>query len=122
MVNLDVNSDFTAAVPVLSGGTGPFSGKFGKGLINLDNNNVAPRVSFAWRARPGTILRGGYGVSYNAGSFSTIGRQLVGQPPFAVTNTSIGGAGSPSASVYRRTAQRDDQLWRGITTGLGRAD
>ena len=95
MVNLDVNSDFTAAVPVLSGGTGPFSGKFGKGLINLDNNNVAPRVGFAWRARPGTILRGGYGVSYNAGSFSTIGRQLVGQPPFAVTNTSIGGAGSP---------------------------
>ncbi len=95
MVNLDVNSDFTAAVPVLSGETGPFSGRFRKGLINLDTNNVAPRVGFAWRIRPGTILRGGYGVSYNAGSYSTIARQLVGQPPFAVTNTSIGGAGSP---------------------------
>jgi hypothetical protein len=95
MVNLDVNSNFTAAVPVLSGATGPFSGKFTKGLIDLDTNNVAPRVGFAWRIKPGTILRGGYGISYNSGSYSTIARQLVGQPPFAVTNTSIGVAGSP---------------------------
>ena len=28
--------------------------------------------------KPGTILRGGYGISYNAGSYSTIARQLVG--------------------------------------------
>jgi hypothetical protein len=95
MVNLDVNSDFTAAVPVLAGASGPFSGRFSKGLIDLDANNVAPRVGFAWRLKPGTILRGGYGISYNSGSYSTIARQLVGQPPFAVTNTSIGVAGSP---------------------------
>ena len=95
MVNLDVNSNFTAAVPVLSGQTGPFSGEFPKGLVDLDANNVAPRVGFAWRIKPGTILRGGYGVSYNSGTYSTIARQLVGQPPFAVTNTSIGVVEAP---------------------------
>ncbi len=106
MVNLDVNSNFTAAVPVLSGQTGPFSGEFPKGLVNLDANNVAPRVGFAWRIKPGTILRGGYGVSYNSGTFSTIARQLVGQPPFAVTNTSIGGRRIRLCSSAIRSSRR----------------
>ena len=55
MVTLDVNPDFTAAVPVISGGTGPFTGKFPKALVHTDANNVAPRVGFAWRIRPGEI-------------------------------------------------------------------
>ena len=59
-------------------------------LLDRDTNNLAPRVGVAWRFKPGTILRGGYGISYNAGAYSTIARQLVGQPPFAVTNTAIG--------------------------------
>ncbi len=95
MVNLDVAPDFTAAVPVLSGEAGPFTGPFPKALLNTDSNNVAPRIGVAWRMKPGTILRGGYGVSYNAGSYSTIARQLVAQPPFAVTNNSIGTAEDP---------------------------
>jgi hypothetical protein len=95
MVNLDVNSNFTAAVPVLSGQTGPFTGEFPKALIDLDTNNVAPRVGFAWRFKPGNILRGGYGVSYNSGTYSTIARQLVSQPPFATTNTSVGLVDAP---------------------------
>ncbi|MEO7275360.1 MAG: carboxypeptidase regulatory-like domain-containing protein, partial [Vicinamibacterales bacterium] len=95
MVNLDVNQNFTAAVPVQSGQTGPFFGAFPKGLIDVDTNNLAPRAGFAWRIKPGTILRGGYGISYNSGAYATIARQLVGQPPFATTNTSIGTALSP---------------------------
>ena len=95
MVNLDVAPGFTAAAPVLSGTAGPFTGSFPKALLNTDANNIAPRIGFAWRMKPGTILRGGYGVSYNAGSYSTIARQLVGQPPFAVTNNSIGAADTP---------------------------
>ena len=97
MVNLDVAPDFTAAVPVTSGGTGPFTGQFPKGLIQPDTNNLAPRVGFAWRLKPGTILRGGYGISYNSGTYSTIARQMVGQPPFAVTSTVIGTLASPLA-------------------------
>ncbi len=95
MVNLDVTPTFTAADPVLSGQTGPFTGPFPKALVNADTNNLAPRVGFAWRMKPGTILRGGYGVSYNSGSYASIARQLSGQPPFAVTDSSIGAVGAP---------------------------
>ena len=61
---------------MLSGGTGPFSGTFPAGLLNADANNIAPRVGAAWRISPGTILRGGYGVSFNAGSYANMARQL----------------------------------------------
>src|SRR6185436_13794697 len=95
MVNLDVTPDFTAAVPVISGQSGPYTGTFPKQLMSADTNNVAPRIGFAWRMKPGNILRGGYGISYNSGSYSSIARQLVGQAPFAVTNNSIGTFADP---------------------------
>ncbi len=89
MVNLDAAPDFTAVSPVVSGGSGPYSGSFSSALMSSDVNNIAPRVGVAWRFKPGAILRGGYGLSYNAGAYSTIARQLVGQPPFAVTSTAV---------------------------------
>jgi hypothetical protein len=90
MVNLDASPDFSAVAPVMSGATGPYSGSFPTALMSADSNNIAPRLGVAWRLRPGTVLRGGYGVSFNSGSYATIARQLVSQPPFAVTNTAIG--------------------------------
>lgn len=90
MVNLDVAPGFTAAAPVISGEAGAYTGAFPKALMHADANNIAPRVGFAWRMKPGAILRGGYGVSYNSGSYASIARQLAGQAPFAVTNNSIG--------------------------------
>ena len=90
MVNLDVNPDFTAAAAVLSGQAGAYRGEYPAALVKADGNNVAPRVGLAWRAARGTIVRGGYGVQYNAGSYASIARQLVAQPPFATTNTSLG--------------------------------
>jgi hypothetical protein len=95
MVNLDVAPDFSAAAPVLSGATGPFSGRFPAGLVQTDSDNIAPRIGAAWRPRAGLVVRGGYGVSFNAGSYSTIARQLTAQPPFAVTNTAIGTRTTP---------------------------
>jgi hypothetical protein len=90
MVNLDATPDFSAVAPVVSGGSGPYTGSFPGALVAADTNNLAPRVGVAWRFKPGTILRGGYGLSFNAGAYSNIARQLVGQPPFAVTNTATG--------------------------------
>jgi hypothetical protein len=90
LVNLDVTPDFTAAAPVMAGDVGAFSGEFPEGLLVTDSNNLAPRVGFAWRGPAGLVLRGGYGTSYNAGSYAAIARQLASQPPFAVTNTRIG--------------------------------
>ena len=95
MVNLDVTPDFTAAAPVISGETGPYTGHFPKELLDADTNNVAPRVGFAWRIKPGMIVRGGYGISYNSGSYSSIARQLTGQAPFAVTDNTIGTYADP---------------------------
>ncbi|HKC89602.1 MAG TPA: TonB-dependent receptor, partial [Blastocatellia bacterium] len=34
----------------------------GRGLVNADTNNVAPRVGVAWALNERTVLRGGYGV------------------------------------------------------------
>jgi outer membrane receptor protein involved in Fe transport len=90
MVNLDVAPDFTAAEPVISGGTGLYTGSFPSSLVNADYNNLAPRVGVAWRMNPRTVLRGGFSTSFNNGSYAAIARQLVAQPPFAVTSTSIG--------------------------------
>ena len=44
LVNLDVPPDFTAAVPVLAGATGPFTGAFPAALVRTDRNNLAPRA------------------------------------------------------------------------------
>jgi hypothetical protein len=89
LVNLDAPEDFSAAAPVMSGETGAFTGDFPAGLLLTDANNVAPRIGLAWRPGRALVVRGGYGVSYNAGAYSSIARQLASQPPFAVTNTRI---------------------------------
>lgn len=95
LVNLDVNRDFTAAAPVLAGQTGPYSGLFPASLVRPDRDNIAPRVGIAWRPIERTIVRTGYGINYNLGSYGSIAQRLAGQPPFAVTATSIGTFTSP---------------------------
>ena len=44
----------------------------------------APRVGIAWRPKPGTVVRTGYGINYNSSVYQYIAQQLAGQPPFAV--------------------------------------
>ena len=90
MTNLDVTPTFTAASPVVAGAVGPFTGPFPAGLLDTDANNVGPRLGVAYRVARNTILRAGYGVTYNSGSYAAIARQLVAQPPFADTETVIG--------------------------------
>jgi hypothetical protein len=41
--------------------------------IPTQYNNVAPRVGFAFSARPTTIVRGGYGLSYFPGNYTSNG-------------------------------------------------
>ena len=36
----------------------------GRGLINTDKNNFAPRVGAAWRLTENSVLRGGFGIFY----------------------------------------------------------
>ena len=95
MVNLDVAPGFTAVDPVISGGTGLYTGSFPSSLIDGDYNNLAPRVGVAWRVNPRIVVRGGFGTSFNNGSYAAIARQLIAQPPFAMTSTSIGSLADP---------------------------
>jgi hypothetical protein len=95
LATLDVNPDFTAAAAVQAGQTGPYTGAYPEGILLTDNNNLAPRLGFAYRVKPGLVVRGGYGISFNSGSYSTIARQLAAQPPFASSNTQLGTAISP---------------------------
>jgi len=95
MANLDVTPTFTAAAPVVAGGIGPYSGAFPAGLLNTDVNNLGPRVGVAYRVAKNTVLRSGYSITYNSGSYASIARQLVGEPPFAETETIIGAPTGP---------------------------
>jgi len=89
IVNLDVNSGFTSAVPVQPGQIGPFTGAFPATLVHPDRSNFAPRVGFAWKPLSKTVVRGGYGINYNTGAYQTIVQQLAFQPPFSVTQTNV---------------------------------
>jgi hypothetical protein len=97
MATLDVAPDFVAAAPVVSGADGLYTGAFPAALVNADVDNVAPRVGLAWRVNPRTIVRAGYSIGFNNGSYASIARQLVAQPPFATTNTVLGTTGDPLA-------------------------
>ena len=37
---------------------------YDRALINPDRNNFGPRLGFAYTVTPGTVIRGGYGISY----------------------------------------------------------
>jgi trimeric autotransporter adhesin len=95
LANLDVTPGFTAAVPVLAGQAGAFSGPFPASLVSGDHNNVAPRIGLAWKAKPNLTVRSGFGVNYTLGAYGAIAQHLAGQPPFAVANTLLGTESSP---------------------------
>ena len=95
LANLDAAPGFLAVAPVLAGATGPFTGAFPTGLINADTNNIGPRLAFAYRPVRGTVVRGGYSITYNPGSYANIARRLAAQPPAAITETIVGGPSSP---------------------------
>ena len=95
LVNLDVAPDFTGAVPVEAGQSGAFTGTFPLSLVEPDRNNLAPRVGIAWKPEPKLTIRTGYGINYNLGAYGAIAQRLAGQPPFAVTATTLGGLDTP---------------------------
>ncbi len=91
LVNLDHSADFLTVVPVLPDGTGTFSGKFPRSLVNADHTLISPRIGLAYRPKfvKNTVLRAGYGISYNTSQFSNFANSLSYQQPFAVTQTNV---------------------------------
>jgi hypothetical protein len=97
LVNLDAPPDFSAAVPVLAGQVGPYTGAYPLTIITPDRNNLSPRFGFAWRAQPKTVVRGGYGINYSSVPYLSVAQKLTAQPPFATTNTMTGTFAAPLA-------------------------
>jgi len=87
IANLDVAPGFTAAAPVLPGGTGPYNGVFPNSLIQPDRNDWAPRVGIAWKPQKKTVVRVGYGINYNLSQYGAMIQNFAFQPPFANTAT-----------------------------------
>jgi trimeric autotransporter adhesin len=93
LVNLDHPANFSSVSAVLPDGTGPFSGKFPRSLVQPDRSMFSPRVGIAYRPRwpKQTVIRAGYGINFNTGQYSRFARSLQSQPPFAITQTNTEG-------------------------------
>ena len=95
LVTLDVPSDFSAAVPVYAGGTGPYAGALPDTIVRPYRKGFAPRLGAAWRASDKTVLRAGYSINYNSSVYQSIAQQLANQPPFVQTATVIASPTAP---------------------------
>jgi hypothetical protein len=96
LVNLDHNSDFTQVLPVCPVAVpGACVAGSPQSLVNPDRNLFSPRVGFAYRPKlkifKETVIRGGYGINFNTGQYSSFASQLSAQIPFALTQTNIVG-------------------------------
>ncbi len=95
LVNLDHSPDFSVVTPVQPDGTGPYSGKFPRSLVNPDRTMFSPRLGLAWRPKgnsnfaKNTVIRAGYGINYNTTAFGSFANSLSYQTPFAITQTNI---------------------------------
>lgn len=85
--NLDVAPDFSQVSPVLpTDPVGSVTGQtFPNALISSDPHLIQPRIGLAWRPIPGSslVVRAGYGVYRNTGTYQSIAMLLAQQPPFS---------------------------------------
>jgi trimeric autotransporter adhesin len=102
LVNLSHNVDFTQVSPVCPVAVpGACAAGSPRSLVNPDRNMYSPRLGFAYRPKPKifkeTVIRGGYGINFNTGQYSSFAQQLSAQIPFALTQTNI--VGQPGCTL-----------------------
>ncbi len=114
LVNLDHSADFTTVAPVVAGATGQFSGKFPRSLVNPDRTLFSPRLGVAYHPKfvKNTVLRAGYGISYNTTQFGSFANSLSYQVPFAITQTNL-------ATISSTTDPGCGTITQGGSTGKG---
>jgi trimeric autotransporter adhesin len=93
---------FTSVSQVLAG-----NGGLPESLVYPYHRAFAPRISFAWRVPKlkQTVVRGGYGMNFTVGQYSTFATSMAHQPPFAnqQTNVQVGSNGLASSACARGT-------------------
>ena len=94
---------------------------YDRALVDPDRNNVGPRLGFAYTVTPGTVVRGGYGVSYvhfnRAGGGDLLpinGPQVVN----AVVNTSPTAAGFVPAEQGYPAGLADPSRFNPLTANI----
>ena len=86
IVNMAFGPNFTSYVPAVPGAVNPYTGqRFPNALVKSDPLNISPRFGLAWKpsAKKSTVVRGGFGVSYNTSAYSNMAMRLSQQPPQA---------------------------------------
>jgi hypothetical protein len=99
LVNLDLNSGFTAGVPVLgSDPVGSVTGAhYPASLIRPDRRGFQPRIGISWRPIPAStvVVRAGYGIYRDSSVYQSIVSQLAQQAPLSKSFTVQNGAACP---------------------------
>ncbi|WP_199726388.1 TonB-dependent receptor [Acidipila sp. EB88] len=83
LATLDPGNNFASVATVTPNSIGPYTGAYGRTLINPKRTDFSPRLGFAWRAAKNTVVRGGYGINYANGQYNKFVQQFAFQPPFA---------------------------------------
>ncbi|HEY3940507.1 MAG TPA: hypothetical protein VGL97_23970, partial [Bryobacteraceae bacterium] len=58
-----------------------------RSLLKTTYTNLAPRLGFAYQARPSFVIRGGAGIFYADAPFIGASGRLVANPPYAIANS-----------------------------------
>ena len=70
------------------------------GIQTMNWHNFAPRAGFAYQLNPKTVIRGGYGWSYDLGVFgSTFGHNVTQNPP-VLSLQNVTNSGTPFNDVF----------------------
>jgi hypothetical protein len=89
LVNFDVAPGFSAVSPVLaSDSVGLLTGRrYPAALLQADRRGIEPRIAASWRPRlmSSLVIRAGYGLYRNLGTYQSLAQLLAQQPPFART-------------------------------------
>jgi trimeric autotransporter adhesin len=99
LATLDTGNNFTSVATVVSGGIGPYTGKYPRDLIYPEHNNFSPRIGIAVRAAKDTVLRAGYGINYAVGQYAKFIQDFAFQPPFANVQTNEASSGGANITL-----------------------
>jgi trimeric autotransporter adhesin len=99
LVNLDINSGFTTAGPVLgSDPVGPVTGThYPASLIRPDRAGIQPRIGISWRpiAASTVVIRAGYGIYRDSSVYQSIVNQMAQQAPLSKSFSDQNSAACP---------------------------
>lgn len=121
LANLDVAPDFSAAALVLPGQVGSVTGRvFPNSLVKPMRDEFSPRLGIAWRATGSSVVRAGYGITYNGAAYSTIAGQMSTQPPFSIAEKwSYSPVANTANSLYPVTLRNGFTTPNGVSNTYG---